>query len=85
MHSSAKNRGPPGESRDERLTHIGSGGCVCVHGPELLPTHIDPTAPQKNSKQRQQQLYSRMDSCTYLVPPSPVRLIVLSVRMVFEL
>lgn len=37
MHSSAKSPGLPGESRDERLTHIQRG----VHGLELLPTHKD--------------------------------------------
>ena len=38
MHSSAKSPGLPGESQDERLTHIQGGGGG-VHGLELLQTH----------------------------------------------
>lgn len=76
MHSSAKSPGLPGESRDERLTHIQRG----VHGLELLPTH---THTKMLSTQRHKQVCSHTHSCVHLVPPSPVCLIVLSVRMVF--
>lgn len=69
MHSSAKSPGLPGESQDERLTHIqrgwGSGAATNTH---------------KNLVHKQERGPTR----TQPLPPSPVCLIVLSVRMVSQ-
>lgn len=87
MHSSAKNRGLPGESRDERLTHIGGGGSWARAATNTHRSPPTPPPPKKKILHKSTNNYTVVWIRMYLVPPSPpsVCLIVLSVRMVFEL
>lgn len=71
MHSSAKSPGLPGESWDQRLTHIQMGGSEA--------------GAATNTHGHKTHIYTEAQTSMHLVPPSPVCLIVLSVRMGFEL